>query len=68
MKNLLFFYFILAPRMLFFRPRESILDLRAISAFNLEVEFTRAYRSLRKSTPLPFWYCVYTSLGKWDLL
>ena len=65
--NILFFYFILAPRMLFLKPRESLLDLRAISAFNLEVEFTREYRNIRKSR-MPFWYCVYTALGKWDLL
>lgn len=65
--NILFFYFVLAPRMMFLKPRESILDLHNISAFKLEVEFTREYRRLRKAN-MPFWYCVYTALGKWDIL
>ena len=65
--NILFFYFVLAPRMVFLKPRESILDLRNILASKQEVKFTREYRRLRKSH-MPFWYCVYTSLRSCNLL
>ena len=65
--NILFFYFVLAPRMLFSKPRESLVDLRNVLASKQEVKFTQEYRRLRKSH-MPFWFCVYTSLGDCHLL
>jgi hypothetical protein len=66
--NILFFYFVLAPRMVFLKPRESLVDLRNILASKQEVKFTREYRRLRKSPKMPFWFCVYTALRDCDLL
>jgi len=65
--NILFFYFVLAPRMMFLKPHESLVDLRKILASKSEVKFTREYRRLSKSR-MPFWFCVYTALAHCHLL
>lgn len=66
--NTLFFYFILAPRMLLLRPFESFKDLRNVCRRGLQAKFAREYRAIRKDDIMPFWYCVYTALNRWDLL
>ena len=63
-----FFYFILAPRMLLLRPLEAFKDLKNVWKRGLQEDFTREYIHLREDHVMPFWYCVYTALGKYDLL